>query len=65
METDIQTSALIERLATLGPEVQGNIDESLLVENLKLTPFERLIAAGEAAGQIEQLQRAMSVVVNA
>lgn len=47
-------------MVALGPEAQGDVDESLLVENLKLTPLQRLIAASDAANQIEQLQHAMN-----
>lgn len=65
METENQKSASIEPLAKLGPEAQGDIDESLLVENLKRSPFDRLVAASEAASQVEQLQHAMSVSIGA
>lgn len=47
-------------LAALGPEAQGEIDETLLEDNLQLSPYERLRAASEAATQLERLRRAMA-----
>lgn len=55
----------IERLAALGPEAQGDIDETLLLENLERTPFERLQAVSEAARQIELLQQAVKAAGHA
>jgi hypothetical protein len=49
----------LARLSALGPEAQGDVDETLLLANLALTPLERLRAAGEAAGQVETLRRAV------
>lgn len=54
----------IARLATLGPEVQGDVDVTLLRANLDLSPLERLVAASQAATQIEQLQRAMKAAAH-
>jgi hypothetical protein len=65
LENEPHKSASIESLANLGPEAQGDVDESLLVENLKLSPLDRLVAASEAVGQVEQLQRAMSLSTHA
>ncbi|HEX9783704.1 MAG TPA: hypothetical protein VGA56_13355 [Opitutaceae bacterium] len=55
----------INRLASLGPEAQGDIDETLLRENLARTPLERLLAANEAAEQVEELRRAMKAAGHA
>ena len=54
-------SGRLNELLSLGPEAQGEIDETLLQENLKRTPAERLIEAGRAATQIEQLREALRV----
>lgn len=59
MKSEPQKSASIEYLTSLGPEVQGVVDESLLAENLKRTPYQRIVAASEAATQVEELRRAM------
>ena len=50
---------LLQRLQTLGPEAQGETDESVIRDNLALTPFQRLQAMSNAATQIEQLRKAM------
>lgn len=55
----------IARLLTLGPEAQGEVDESLLRSNLALSPAERLQAANETARQIEILQLAMKAATHA
>lgn len=52
-------AALLNELISLGPEVQGNVDESILRENLARTPAQRLIEASRAATQIERLKEAM------
>lgn len=52
-------SALLNELISLGPDAQGNIDESILRENLARTPAQRLIEASRAATQIERLKEAM------
>lgn len=52
-------SALLNELVSLGPEAQGNIDDSILLENLASTPAQRLIEASRAATQIEVLREAM------
>lgn len=52
-------SALLEELASLGPESQGDVDETILRENLERTPAQRLIEASRAATQVEELQAAM------
>ena len=52
-------SALLAELISLGPEAQGDIDVSILRENLARTPAQRLIEASRAATQIEQLKDAM------
>ena len=62
---DPSIAAEIARLAALGPEAQGDVDETLLLENLRLSPLERLIAANQSAAQIEQLQRAMAAAGHA
>lgn len=51
-------SELLKRLVSLGPEAQGDVDESILRENLERTPAQRLIEASRAATQIEELQAA-------
>lgn len=50
----------IDRLCALGPEAQGDSDDSLLQENLRLTPCERLEAAGLAADAVEALRAAVA-----
>lgn len=52
-------SALLNEVVSLGPEAQGNIDDSILLENLASTPAQRLIEASRAATQIEVLREAM------
>ena len=52
-------------LAALGPDAQGEIDESLLRDNLARTPLQRLQGVNEAATQIEQLRRAMKIAGHA
>ena len=52
-------SGLLNELFLLGPEAQGDIDESILWENLARTPAQRLIEASRAATQIENLKEAM------
>lgn len=54
--TGSSNAAEIEWLLSLGPEAQGEIDESLLRDNLRLSPLERLKAAGRAADAVEQLR---------
>jgi hypothetical protein len=54
-------AAEIEWLLSLGPEAQDDIDESLLRDNLRLTPLERLEAANRAANAVEQLRAGLRV----
>jgi hypothetical protein len=58
------TSAEIARLVALGPEAQGDVDDTVLLANLARTPAERLRAAGEMAAQIETLQRAVQAAIH-
>jgi hypothetical protein len=59
-------AAEIASLVALGPEAQGfDIDETLLLENLRLSPCERIATASELATQIEQLQSAVKTAAHA
>ncbi len=51
--------AEIERLIALGPEAQGDIDDTLLQDNLHLSLLERLEAASRAAQGVETIRAAM------
>ena len=61
MPTDSSTTAVIEWLLSLGPEAQGEIDESLLRDNLRLSPLERLEAASRAADAVEHLRAGLRI----
>lgn len=52
-------AALLNELISLGPEAQGDVDTSVLRENLSRTPAQRLIEASRATTQIERLREAM------
>jgi hypothetical protein len=56
---DAAPSALIKTLAALTPESQGDIDVSLIEENLRLTPAQRIQAACRAATDLEILRSAL------
>jgi hypothetical protein len=49
----------IDRLVALGPDAQGDVDESLLRDNLRLSPAQRLEAASMAANGVETLRAAL------
>ena len=51
----------IERLCSLGPEAQGEIDDSLLRANLQLTACERLAAAARAADGVAALRAGLRI----
>lgn len=53
-------STVLAQLLALGPEAQGEQDESLLLANLALTPLQRLEAMSQAATQIEMLRQAVN-----
>jgi hypothetical protein len=58
---DSSTASEIEWLLSLGPEAQGEIDETFLRDNLRLSPVERLEAASRAADAVEKLRAGLRV----
>jgi hypothetical protein len=46
-------------LANLPPECQGDVDLSLIEENLRLSPAQRIQAASQATTDLEHLRAAL------
>ncbi|HOW67887.1 MAG TPA: hypothetical protein P5186_28175 [Candidatus Paceibacterota bacterium] len=55
-----EKTKLVKTLTELTPDQQGDIDVSLIVENLRLSPLQRIQSACRAANDLEILRLALA-----